>query len=65
MTIYKALHPKVGVDRIYVSRKERRGPSGIEDIVDTLTQRLEGSIRNFEEDWLQIPETIQTTQGST
>ena len=42
ITIRKALHPRDGVDRRYVSRKEGgRGLASIEDIVDTSIQRLE------------------------
>ena len=35
-TIHKALHPRDDIDRLYVSRKERRrGLASIEDNVDT------------------------------
>ena len=38
----KALHPRDGVDRLYVSRKEGgRGLASIEDGVDVSIQRLE------------------------
>ena len=57
MTIYKALNPKDGVDRLYVSRNEGRGGGGgggggglasIEDSVDASIQRLEYYIEKFE-----------------
>ena len=39
MTINKALHPRDGVDRLYVSKREgRRIPAGIEDSVHTPKQ---------------------------
>ena len=42
-----------------------RGHLSIEDSVDTMTQRLEDNIKSAEEDWLQRPETLQTTQVPT
>ena len=48
--MHKALHPRDDVDRLYVSRKERRrGLSGIEDSVDASIQRLEGYIEKHEQ----------------
>ena len=45
MTIHKALHPRDGFDRLYVSRKEEgRRLANIEDSVDTSIQRLEDYI---------------------
>ena len=45
MTMHKALHPRDGVDRLYVSRKRGgRGLSSIEDSVDVSIQRLEDYI---------------------
>ena len=45
MTMHKALHPRDGVDRRYVSRKEGgRGLASIEDSVDALIQRLKDNI---------------------
>ena len=42
MTRHKALHPRDGVDRLYVPKKEGgRGLTSIEDSVDTSIQRLE------------------------
>ena len=49
MTIHKALHPRVDVDRRYVSRKEGgRRLASIEDSVDTSIQRLEDYIEKYE-----------------
>ena len=49
MTMYKALHPRDDVDRLYVSRKERgRGQASIEDTVDAPIQRLEDYIEKHE-----------------
>ena len=45
MTMYKALHSRDNVDRLYVSRKEGgRRLAIIEDSVDTSIQRLEDYI---------------------
>ena len=49
MTMYKALHPRDDVDRLYVSRKEGgRGLASIEDTVDASIQRLEDNIEKHE-----------------
>ena len=46
MTMYKALHPRDDVDRLYVSRKEgERWLASIEDRVDASIQRLEDYIQ--------------------
>ena len=45
MDMHKTLHPRVDVDRLYVSRKEGgRGLASIEDSVDASIQRLEDYI---------------------
>ena len=44
MTMYKALHPRDDVDRLFVSRNGERGLVSIEDSVNTLIQRLEDYI---------------------
>ena len=47
--MYKALHPRDDVDRLYVPRKEgRRRLASIEDSVDTSIQRLEDYIEKHE-----------------
>ena len=49
MTMYKALHSRDDVDRLYVSRKEGgRGLASIEDTVDASIQRLEDYIEKYE-----------------
>ena len=49
MTMYKALHPRDDVDRLYVSRKKRgKGLASIEDSVDASIQRLEDYIEKHE-----------------
>ena len=49
MTMHKALHPRVEVDRLYVSREEGgRGLTSIEDSVDVSIQRLEDYIEKDE-----------------
>ena len=49
MTMYKALHPRDDVDRLYVSRKEGgRELASIEDSVDASIQRLEDYIEKQE-----------------
>ena len=64
--MHKALHPRDDIDRLYVSKKGGRGLTSIPNRVDTLIQRLEDYIKKIaEEDWLQPPETIQTTRAYT
>ena len=42
MTMYKALHPRDDVDRLYVSRKEGgRGLASIENSIEASIQRLQ------------------------
>ena len=41
MTIHKALHRRNDIDRFYVSRKEVRGFTSIEDSVDASIRELE------------------------
>ena len=49
MTMYKALHPRNDVERLYVSRKEGgRGLASIEDSVDTSIQWLKDYIQKHE-----------------
>ena len=49
MTMYKAIHPRDDVDRLYVSRKEGgRGLASIEDSVDASIQRLEDYIQKHD-----------------
>ena len=49
MTMYKALHLRDDVDRLYVSRKEGgRGLVSIEENVDAWIQRLEDYIEKYE-----------------
>ena len=49
MTMHKALYPRDDIDRLYVSRKERRrGLASIEDSVDASIQRLEDYIEKHE-----------------
>ena len=49
MTMHKALYPRDGVDRLYVSRKEGgRGLTSIEDNVDASIWRLEDYIEKHE-----------------
>ena len=49
MTIHKALHPRVDVDRLYIPKKEwGRGLASIEDNIDTSIQRLEDYIEKHE-----------------
>ena len=41
MTMHDALHPRDVIDKLYISRKGRRGLASIEDTVDALIKRLE------------------------
>ena len=51
ITMHKALHPRDGVDRLYVSRKEGgRGLASIEDSIDTSIQRLKDYMENTNKD---------------
>ena len=61
MTMHKSLHPRDYVDRLYVSRKERRGLTFIEENADASIQRLKEYIEKHE-DWLQPSETILSTR---
>ena len=54
----KAFHPRNDMGRLHVSRKEEK------DSVEESIRRLEDYLKSGEEDWLQWPETIQTTQAS-
>ena len=46
MMMHKTLHPKDDIDRLYVSRKERRrGLVSIEGSVDTSIRRIEDNIK--------------------
>ena len=67
MTIYKALHPRDDVDRLYGSRKYgRRGITSTEDSVNASIQRLEDYIQKISiEDSLQPSETILITRWTT
>ena len=62
--MHKTLYSRNDVDRLYVSRKEGgRGFACIQVSLDALIQRLNDYIKkSAEEEWLQRPETIQTTQ---
>ena len=45
MTMHKAIHHRVDMDRLYASRKEGgRGPARIEDSVDVSIKQLEDYI---------------------
>ena len=44
MTMHKALYPRYDVDRLFVSRKERRGIFSIKNSVDASIQWLEDYI---------------------
>ena len=47
--MYKALHPRAEVDKLYVSRKEGgRGIASIEDSIDESIQRFEDYIQKDE-----------------
>ena len=66
MMMYTTLYPRYNVGRLYESRKEGgTGLTSIHDSVDKWIQQLEDYIQSAEEDWLQRPEAIQTTQKST
>ena len=45
MTMHKGLHPRDDIDRLYMSRKGRKGLASIEDSVDASIQRLEDYIQ--------------------
>ena len=50
MTIHKALHPRVDVDRLYVSRKEGgSGLASIKESIDASIQRFEDYIEKHEQ----------------
>ena len=67
MTIYKHLHPRDDVDKLYVSRKKReRG--NLPALKTALTHQNNDSkttLKRTVKDRLQLPEIIAATQGST
>ena len=64
ITMHKALLPRDGVVRLYVSRREGgRGLTSIEYGMETSIQRIEDYIESEEEVWLQAPETILKARG--
>ena len=66
MTIHKALYPRDDVNRLHMPRKRgERGPTSTEHTVDASIQRLEDTIEKRSVNWLQLPETKQTTRRST
>ena len=61
-----AMYPRDEAGRLRVSRKGgRRGLASIENSVYESIQLIEDYLKNAKDDWLQWPETIQTTQAST
>ena len=55
MTMHKALHPRVDVDRLYVPRKEGgRVLASIEDSVDSLKPRLKDYIEKYERGLISV-----------
>ena len=55
MAMLKALHPRDDVDRLYLSRKERRrGLASIEDSVDASIQWLEDHIEKHEQGLITV-----------
>ena len=61
--MHKALHSRDDVARLYVPRKE--GGRGLASIQVSVGASIEDYIKSAEENWLQRPEIIQTTQEST
>ena len=49
MTMHKALHPRDNINRLYLSKKEGREHTSIEDCVDALVQGLEVDIKKRKE----------------
>ena len=52
-TIYRALHPKLDVDRLYIPRKEGEGLIFIEDCVELVIRGLEVHVHGSEERLIQ------------
>ena len=52
-TIYRALHPKLDVDRLYIPRKEGEGLISIEDCVELVIRGLEVHVHGSEERLIQ------------
>ena len=61
MTMHKTLHTRGDIDKLYVSRKERRGLAKIEDSVDTSIRLLEDYIKKNKE---RLITATKTSQGS-
>ena len=52
MTMHKALHPRDGIDRLYISRKEwERGLVSSKDCVDTSIQGCKECIKKRKNLW--------------
>ena len=65
MTMHLDLHSRDDVDRLYMSREDRRKElADIEDSYDASIQRLEDDIE-MSQDGFQPPERIVKTRGST
>ena len=52
-TIYRALHPKLDVDRLYIPRKEGEGLIFIKDCVELVIRGLEVHVHGSEERLIQ------------
>ena len=61
--MYKALHPRNDVDRLYVLRKEEGGLTSIEDSVHAPIQRHKDYIEKREERLITATRKILTTRG--
>ena len=56
--MYKALHPRVDIDRLHVSRKEKViGLINFQDSVDTLIRSLEDDIKKTKESLITATQT--------
>ena len=65
MTMHKALHPKDDIDGVYMSNKEGRGLTSIENSIDALILQFEYFIKKSKERISTVTKTTQTTQKST
>ena len=65
MAMHKVLHPRDGIDRLYVSRKEEeRGLANIEDSVDTSISRFEDYIKKKKERLITVIENNTNQQNN-
>ena len=65
MTMHKALHPRHDVDYICKEKTKEEGDLLLKTTLTHQYNDLKTTYKSAEKDWLQLPETILTTQEPT